>query len=811
MRADPKRLNPKALRFYANFAQIRPTVVIHMSNMLNQPVNPSRLRSLPMTRILTAIAVLCLAGVLFAQDTPAKKTTPIEKQVFDKLLESYENLTYEELERGIGDPGYLAKIGFDPTTAKFYDEMAERLQLNDAEKAIFKKNGFVSVDHDQRYSFGSAYYGIYTRDLPVLVTTDSILHALHRSYDDVLMFMEQQMFTPMIDRVLAKAHSQLANNGPSEHNKDVDLYITVARNLLKGAGSNVGKPANKWADGWDGKTLHVKTAFEQDGDALTILEKVKSLKLEFPLRAGPTAIYGGTRFVDWSQFKPRGHYTKTAALTRYFRTMMWLGRADTGFNVLPPDPAAGNEVDSDRELRAAVAVTMLLKQTGGDKSLASMDHILGFMVGKSDNLSIFGMQKLVDDLKLDTVANALKPDRFKKIKEAIESGDYASQMIRSQLVMSDPNSSQKTDPPSLFQVFGQRYIIDSFVLSQVVYDSIMFNGKKQRRMMPHGLDVMAALGNDEAIRLLKPELNEWKYSANLRASRDYVNMHKGEFWNDNLYNVWLGSLRMLDDRPTEGAFPQVMQTKAWQMKQLQTQLASWAELRHDTILYAKQSYTAGVSCEYPTGYVEPYPEFYAAIKKFGEVASARFKTADFTVGLTDKNQIQTTKHYQNHITKFFDQFAITVGKLEELAKKELASEPFTTEDIAFLKKTVDRRGGGSGPPTYDGWFGKLFFNNANTGKWDPTVVDIHTDPNSSKVREVGVGDVNYLVVAIDNEGDRMVYVGPVFSYYEFDQPTSNRLDDPTWHKMIREGKLPDRPEWTDVFQGPKQKRTLPRR
>ena len=72
-----------------------------------------------------------------------------------------------------------------------------------------------------------------------------------------------------------------------------------------------------------------------------------------------------------------------------------------------------------------------------------------------------------------------------------------------------------------------------------------------------------------------------------------------------------------------------MRTEAWQRKQLQTQLASWAELRHDTVLYAKQSYTAGVKCEYPTGYVEPYPETYARIKFFAEEAARRIGAARF--------------------------------------------------------------------------------------------------------------------------------------------------------------------------------------
>ncbi|MGL1562999.1 DUF3160 domain-containing protein, partial [Vibrio parahaemolyticus] len=47
--------------------------------------------------------------------------------------------------------------------------------------------------------------------------------------------------------------------------------------------------------------------------------------------------------------------------------------------------------------------------------------------------------------------------------------------------------------------------------------------------------------------------------------------------------------------------------------------ASWAQLRHDTILYAKQSYTmtkerSAVNRPRPVqGYVEPVPEFYARL------------------------------------------------------------------------------------------------------------------------------------------------------------------------------------------------------
>ena len=48
-----------------------------------------------------------------------------------------------------------------------------------------------------------------------------------------------------------------------------------------------------------------------------------------------------------------------------------------------------------------------------------------------------------------------------------------------------------------------------------------------------------------------------------------------------------------------------MQTAAFWQKMMNTQFSSWTELRHDNLLYAKQSYSGGTICSYPYGYVEP--------------------------------------------------------------------------------------------------------------------------------------------------------------------------------------------------------------
>ncbi len=74
-----------------------------------------------------------------------------------------------------------------------------------------------------------------------------------------------------------------------------------------------------------------------------------------------------------------------------------------------------------------------------------------------------------------------------------------------------------------------------------------------------------------------------------------------------------------------------MNTAAFWQEKMNTQLASWTELRHDNLLYAKQSYTGGTICSYPYSYVEPFPEFYQNLKDFSTQAVNKIQTLNFTL------------------------------------------------------------------------------------------------------------------------------------------------------------------------------------
>ena len=63
-----------------------------------------------------------------------------------------------------------------------------------------------------------------------------------------------------------------------------------------------------------------------------------------------------------------------------------------------------------------------------------------------------------------------------------------------------------------------------------------------------------------------------------------------------------------------------------------------------------------------------------------------------------------------------------------------------------------------------------------------------------------VGNVDLLLIAIDNGKDRMVFAGPVLSHYEFELTGIVRKSDSEWGKDLNAGRLPPRPEWTQGSQ-----------
>ena len=74
-----------------------------------------------------------------------------------------------------------------------------------------------------------------------------------------------------------------------------------------------------------------------------------------------------------------------------------------------------------------------------------------------------------------------------------------------------------------------------------------------------------------------------------------------------------------------------------------------------------------------------------------------------------------------------------------------------------------------------------------------------------------------MMIAIDNGTDRVVYVGPTMSHFEFEMPGVSRKSDREWKTDLLDAKVPPRPEWTRGYlvpttdrksADPKQKKQL---
>jgi len=278
-----------------------------------------------------------------------------------------------------------------------------------------------------------------------------------------------------------------------------------------------------------------------------------------------------------------------------------------------------------------------------------------------------------------------------------------------------------------------------------------------------------------------------------------VDAYDEDFWEQSLYNTWMAAIRELNPPTSSANLPYFMQTTAWHQEKLNTQLTSWAELRHDNILYGKQSYTGGTACSYPYTYIEPYPDFYARLQQFAENA------ATFLAGVFYGEDVES----KTMIIDYYTRYAEIMGIFEEITKKELAGVAINETEITFLKTMINSYMASG--PSITGWFNDFFFDINKGLNWDYVVADVHTQPTDQAgnlvghVLHVGNGYINkgvFLAPNPTNPEQLMAFAGPVSSFHYEVTNNFKRLTDQEWEqKFMWDGgvDLPSRPDWINSY------------
>jgi len=713
---------------------------------------------------------------------------------------------------------YLQQISFEPTNVEYWNSFNLHFPLNTNELAVFQTNGFVVSGRLGTYSFADSFYKVFTADLPVFFSCDAALHAWHRSYGAMLEELEETYLAPTLQSVIEGMSGQVSSLWSQSFSsalfggvQDADYFLAVARSLITGT-NNYGSL---------GQTVQIRATLT----AISNLQPATVINM-----------FGTNRLVDCSQFTVRGHYTTSQCLSRYFRAMMWCGLIDFRFTGSTND-------NSLRELSGAVAMHLLMKNSGQFANWQKIDSVVQMFVGLPDSMNFAQLSDLMTAANIQSPANLPNTASLSNLQSQIMAGQIGVQNIQSGYFIS-PFTRQQIKLPRSFTMLGQRFVPDAWAMNQCVFDRIIWdtNGipdfeDKVVRRVPSALDIaFSVLGNDQTVpqiasRIANTNDHVWRdghpYQHNLTAVRRVIDAQDPSVWTNNIYNYWLACLRELSAPTTSLEFPDAMRTPVWAMKTLNTQLASWTELRHDTVLYVKQPYTGLVLCSYPDGFIEPRVAFW---QRMGDMAlrakdlmATLPKTGQFVFEPNDPTAWYDTPFtnsigdiYTNRL-QFLDNFATQMNTLRDISAKELSRQPLTSNEVFFIQSLIENPYQYGSVRSYSGWYPQVFYYNARAQRslispcdmWDALVTDVQTDPTDPVVGDPGcilhegVGNINLLAIAVNwGTNDTCVYAGPVMSHYEFELGPTTRETDSQWKTDANAGNLPPQPDWTRSYLVP---------
>lgn len=633
------------------------------------------------------------------------------------------------------------------------ENIINSFQLESFDQRLYNaigKNGFAIVPGEEDQLFHIYERNDY-RQFPSFVTTDLYLQAFHMFFDCLLKETEEQKFSPMVTLFVKQNYEQM-----------MQLASTTTDAKIKAAAEH---NAAYYAIAYElntGKSLPVPASFSE-----LVKEEINHVNAAETTRSrflGYTEARNMPMFI-YNIYRPRGHYTRNETLKRYFCAMMWLQNAPFG-------------TDKDDQLEQA----LLLAQTIGcnanlTKQYKDITEPITYLMGMPDDVSI--LQVYAEIQKSGSTVSELINDKkkFEAIRKALEELSKKQSIIKPKFQASSP-----------FKIclMPQRYMPDSEVLQEMVdYEST-----PTLRDVPKGLDILASIGISSAERILIQELKEqekWnKYTSNL----EQMKKRMGEIdWNQTVANKWIAALKDVNSKNAQ--YPKFMLSPQWDKKNLNTALASWAELKHDAILYAKQP--MGAECggggppePYVKGYVEPNIAYWTKAIELIDATMDVLKRFDL---VTEKGTTAATDLREQA------EFLLNCSK-KELAGKNLTEQEYrqietigsTFENITLnLIKESDQ--------FLMGW------DNVNgADKKISVVADVYTansynNPDKSVLYEA-VGPAHEIYVVVELDGYLYLTRGAVFSYREFQEDiAAPRKTDEEWQQELQT--QPDKgiPNW----------------
>ncbi|TNM67538.1 DUF3160 domain-containing protein [Deinococcus radiopugnans ATCC 19172] len=626
--------------------------------------------------------------------------------------------------------------------------------LNAAQRSALTRQGFVIAPAGWR-QFDAVYEATRYAEQPVFVTTDAVLHIYHLVFDKLLRDLERETLAPaarqLTARLVAGAQKQVKALGGTPLEADARralAYLAVAQKLADPAASVPPEVAQ------------------------VVAAELKLIEAHAGTAPSPIFVASGL-LEDYSQYVPRGHYTRSETLKRSFRTLTWLGRINL-------------RVQKADETRTAALITHLLTGDAQAQALwARLYDPTALLIGASDDLNYRQYAQTLQTVTGGNIRRLGDAATVKAFQAAL--AKLPPPRVNSVFVVAKPGEGVDVRGRETlgFRLMGQRFTLDGAALQQLVYREV---GTEQKpRTLPRGLDLLAAMGSDAALNELKKlgDAGYANYGTQMQKVRGQFAALRPADWNANVYSGWLYVLQALaKPEARDSRYPAFMRTPAWTRKEMLTALGSWTELRHDTLLYAKQVMAemgAGEEPEHPRGYVEPNAAVWTRLLAL-EALTRRV--------LTEQNIL--SERSANNLESLRDMLDF----LKAATARQLAGQPLSRDSydrIHFfggwleqlkLASTDPEGEDGGGTPTFD------------EPPYAGVVADVATATDRALEEATGTIHELYAVVP-DGRGGQQIARGGVYSQYEFTVPVSGRLTDEAWRARLKAGTLPPMHPWLD--------------
>ena len=627
--------------------------------------------------------------------------------------------------------------------------------LSDEQRARLEQLGFFVDGNGWEKEFYPIYEGNRYLNHANYVTVDSLMHTYHLYFQYLLKGLERDKLSEML----------------AEMSEQLMLESVNQRGTLAGT---------EWQDAATRNTIFF-------GVALALLTPSASLpsSLEQEIMAEVARVEAGTGVdksmvtgenLDYTQFIVRGYYEGDETLQRYFRAMMWYGLVSF--------------YQRNEDLERSAALITLALDSEAFANWKALYTITSFFVGASDDCGYYEYLPLLKSAYGDDVTVAALVGN--------EDGWQAFRNLTAKLpapqINSLPNGdAQNLDENKCFRLMGQRFSIDSSMFQQLVYSNVQDAPDGSRRMLPDALDIPAAFGSDEALRIVSDAgaTSFPGYNEHMDELRTQAQATESAFWQASLYNQWLHTLLPLLTEKGDG-YPAFMRSKAWARRSLESYLGSYTELKHDTVLYSKQAGAEGDG-DIPQerddrGYVEAEPLVFLRLRNLCVATSEGLDG----FGMIEQEQMDD-----------LDILSQLAEKLATIARKELSDELPSDDEFELIRSIGVQ---------LEHFWQQVYREDAEgmglsymDATQFPAAVVVDVASGGGQCLELGTGNVCKMYVIVSVEGKPRLASGPVYSFYQFEQPISDRMTDSSWRDLVNRaysGGDPrtTSPTWTDDYR-----------